>query len=159
MSAPLRPLSWYKKLASKKGRLKSGCFIVEGERAIGQIVENRPEKITEVLTTGDLPAVYHHYAVRQLTESQFQSISQTKTPQGIMAIVRLPSEIYSTDLPAETGNRVLLLEDIQDPGNVGTLIRTAAAFDYSGIIMTENCADPLAPNPNNARLTIIKAKW
>ena len=159
MPSPLKPLSWYKKLASKRGRLKSGAFIVEGERAIRQIAENKPAEIIEFLTTGDLPAVFSNYPVRQLTESQFHSISQTKTPQGIMAIVRLPSEIYSTDLPADTGKRVLLLEDIQDPGNVGTLIRTAAAFDFSGIIMTENCADPLAPKTVQATAGAALSLW
>ncbi len=159
MSAALRPLSWYKKLASKRGRLKSGAFIVEGERAIGQIAENQPQLIMEVLTSGDLPDTYNNYPLRYLTESQFRSISQTKTPQGIMAIISLPSEIYSADLPSNKGNRVLLLEDIQDPGNVGTLIRTAAAFDFSGIIMTENCADPLAPKTVQATAGTILSLW
>jgi TrmH family RNA methyltransferase len=122
-------------------------------------MENKPEEITEVLTTGDLPSIYSDYPVRQLTESQFHSISQTKTPQGIAAVIRLPSEIYSADLPADTGKRVLLLEDIQDPGNAGTLIRTAAAFDFSGIIMTENCADPLAPKTVQATAGAVLSLW
>ena len=60
-------------------------------------------------------------------------------------MVQLPADTYSHSLPVDAGSRVLLLEDIQDPGNVGTLIRTAAAFDYSGIMLTEKCADPFSP--------------
>ncbi len=61
------------------------------------------------------------------------------------ALVRLPSDTYTDMLPVQEETRILLLEDVQDPGNVGTLIRTAAAFDYSGIILTDKCADPFSP--------------
>jgi TrmH family RNA methyltransferase len=159
VSTPLRPLSWYRKLASRKGRLKAGAFLVEGDRAIRQVISSQPEGITEILTAREPPPAYRNYPVRSVTESQFRSISQTKTPQGIMAVVRLPMEIYSADLPVDTGTKVLLLEDIQDPGNVGTLIRTATAFDYSGAILTENCADPLAPKTVQATAGTVLSLW
>ncbi|MCJ7523371.1 MAG: RNA methyltransferase, partial [Dehalococcoidia bacterium] len=90
---------------------------------------------------------------------QFSSISNAVTPQGIMAVVRIPDDIYSDSLPDNTGTRVLLLEDIQDPGNTGTLIRTAAAFGYSGVILTEKCADPLSPKCVQATAGAVLAVW
>jgi TrmH family RNA methyltransferase len=54
---------------------------------------------------------------------------------------------------------VLLLEDIQDPGNVGTLIRTAAAFDFSGVVLTEKCADPLSPKCVQATAGSLLSVW
>jgi TrmH family RNA methyltransferase len=159
VSTPLKPLSWYRKLSSRKGRLKAGAFLVEGDRAIRQVISSQPEEIIEILSTEETPPAYRNYPVRSVTESQFRSISQTKTPQGIMAVVRLPAEIYSADLPVDTGTKVLLLEDVQDPGNVGTLIRTAAAFDYSGVILTENCADPLAPKTVQATAGTVLSPW
>jgi TrmH family RNA methyltransferase len=60
-------------------------------------------------------------------------------------VVRVPEGIYTDRLPDDPGTHMLLLDDIQDPGNVGTLIRTAAAFDFSGIILSDKCADPLSP--------------
>jgi len=159
MSTLLKPLRWYKKLATKKGRLEAGTFLVEGDRAIKQIIASHPEKIIEILTVEEPPPVYRNYKVRLLTESQFLSICITRTPQGSMAVVNMPADIYSDYMPEDAGNKILLLEDIQDPGNVGTLIRTAAAFDFSGVIMTENCADPLSPKCVQATAGTVLSVW
>ena len=159
MSTLLKPLRWYKKLATKKGRLEAGTFLVEGDRAIKQIIASHPEEIIEILTVEEPLPVYRNYRVRLLTESQFLSICITRTPQGSMAVVNMPADIYSDYLPEDAGNKILLLEDIQDPGNVGTLIRTAAAFDFSGVIMTENCADPLSPKCVQATAGTVLSVW
>jgi len=159
MSTPLKPFRWYKKLATKKGRLEAGAFLVEGERAVKQIISGHPDEIIEILTIEEPLPVHRNYTVRLVTEGQFRSISSTMTPQGTMAIVRLPVDICSDFLPEDVGNKILLLEDIQDPGNVGTLIRTAAAFDFSGVIMTENCADPLSPKCVQATAGTVLSVW
>ena len=158
MSAPLKPLKWYKKLATKKGRLEVGAFLVEGDRAIRQIIDNRPDEIIEILAVEEPLPVYRNYAIRLVTESQLHSICLTRTPQGIVAVVRLPEDMNGR-LPEDAGNKILLLEDIQDPGNAGTLIRTAAAFGFSGVIMTENCADPLAPKCVQATAGTVLSVW
>jgi TrmH family RNA methyltransferase len=142
---PLKPLKWYKSLATVKGRLEAGAFIIEGHRAIQQIILSHPHEIIEIISIEKPPSVYCNYPVRLVTESQFRSICSTRTPQGILAIIRTPVDTYSDHLPQNTGSKILLLEDIQDPGNVGTLIRTATAFDFSGVILTEKCADPFSP--------------
>ena len=159
MSAPLKPFKWYKKLATKKGRLEAGAFLVEGDRAINQIIGSHPDEIIEIITVEEPLPVYRNYAVRLVTESQLRSICLTRTPQGTMAVVRLPVDMCADYLPEAVGNKVLLLEDIQDPGNVGTLIRTAAAFDFSGVIMTENCADPLSPKCVQATAGTVLSVW
>jgi len=142
---PLKPLKWYKDLATRKGRLAAGAFLVEGQRAIGQVTRSSPGSVIEILYTGEQPYRYGNYTLRPLTGNQMQSISSARTSQGTIAVVRLPDDTDSDQLPVEAGHRILLLEDIQDPGNAGTLIRTAAAFDYSGIILTDKCADPFSP--------------
>jgi len=159
MSLPLKPLKWYKKLSTKKGRLEAGAFIVEGDRAIKQIIGNHPDEIIEILTVEEPLPAYRDYTVRLVTESQFRSICHTRTPQGTMAVVGSPVDMYSDHLPEDAGNKILLLEDVQDPGNVGALIRTAAAFDFSGVIMTENCADPLSPKCVQATAGTILSVW
>ena len=159
MSAPLKPFKWYKKLATQKGRREAGAFLVEGDRAIKQIISSQPEGIIEILTITEPPPVYRNYAVRLLSESQFRSICLTRTPQGTMAVVRLPVDIGADYLPEEAGDKILLLEDIQDPGNVGTLIRTAAAFGFSGVIMTESCADALSPKCVQATAGTVLSVW
>ena len=159
MSTPLKPVSWYKKLATKKGRLEAGAFVLEGDRAIKQIIDSHPSEIIEILTVAEPLPVYRNYSVRFLIKSQFLSICSTRTPQEIMAVVNLPVDIYSGYLPEDVGNKILLLENIQDPGNVGTLIRTAAAFGFSGVIMTENCADPLSPKCVQATAGTVLSVW
>jgi TrmH family RNA methyltransferase len=159
LEGQLKPLSWYKKLATKRGRLEAGAFLVEGDRAVEQIAASHPDHILEIITAKQLPQRYRTYSIRPLTESQFRSICTSKMPQGIMALVRLPVDLYSHELPEHRGKKVLLLEDIQDPGNVGTLIRTAGAFDFSGIILTECCADPLSPKCVQSSAGSVLSVW
>ena len=155
----LKPLKWYKKLATKKGRLESGAFLVEGERAIRQIFTVNPDKVLEIITTSELTPPFQPFPVRFVNDSQFRSICLTKTPQGPIAVIRLNPETYSDQLPGTLGAKVLLLEDIQDPGNVGALIRTAAAFDFSGIILAEKCADPLSPKCVQSSAGSVLSVW
>jgi len=159
MTTPMKSLKWYRQLADRKGRLEAGVFIIEGEKAIRQVVAGRPESVTEIICVEKPPAAFRDYPARTVTASQFQYISSTQTPQGIMAVVRIPSDTYSSVLPADTGSRILLLENIQDPGNTGTLVRTAAAFDYDGVILTENGADPLAPKCVQATAGTVLSLW
>ena len=156
---PLQPLKWYKKLSARKNRQESGVFSVEGSRAIGQIIAAAPESILEILAVTEPPSAFRDYPLRIITESQFQSICHTRTPQGIMGVVALPVGTYTASLPEKPGVKILLLEDIQDPGNIGTLIRTAAAFDFSGVIMTESCADPFAPKVVQASAGSVLSIW
>jgi len=120
---------------------------------------SHPSEIIEFLTVDEPLPVYANYDVRQITESQLLYICNTRTPQGTLAVVKMPADIYSGSLPSEIGDKVLLLEDIQDPGNVGTLIRTAAAFGFSGVIMTEKCADPLAPKCVQSTAGTVLSVW
>ena len=156
---PLKPIKWYKMLATRKGRQETGVFLIEGDRAIRQIIEIRPAEITEIVTKEELPSAYSSYPRREVAEGQFRAICSTRTPQGPIAVIRIPRGIYSGRLPQDSSGRVLLLEDIQDPGNVGTLIRTAAAFDYAGVILSEKCADPLSPKCVQATAGSILSLW
>jgi TrmH family RNA methyltransferase len=155
----LKPIKWYKNLTTRKGRLESEAFLVEGDRAIKQIISRNPDEIIEVVSTREMPLLYHKYPKRLVTDSQLRSISSTKTPQGTIAVVRLPMDAYSGQLPSNIGTKILLLEDVQDPGNVGTLIRTAVAFDFSGVILTERCADPLSPKCVQSTAGTILSLW
>ncbi len=159
MNTSQNPLKYYRKLATRKGRLEAGAFVIEGERAVRQVVENRPQNIIEIITIEDTPSPYPQYPHRTVTESQFRHITTSKTPQGVLAVVSLPMAAYSDRLPESPGNRVLFLEDIQDPGNVGTLIRTAAAFNFSGIILTEKSADPFSPKCVQSTAGSVLSLW
>lgn len=137
----------------------AGTFLVEGQRAIHQIISSSPDTILEILHSGEPEDIYRQYPLRQITHSQLKSISSTQTPQETIAVVQLPADTYSPGLPAVTGNKILLLEDVQDPGNVGTLIRTASAFGYTGIILTDKCADPFSPKCIQSTAGTVLSLW
>jgi RNA methyltransferase, TrmH family len=157
----VKPLSWYKDLADARKRREAGCFIVEGRRAVEQIKTSAPESIEELLVTEKLLDEFRIFScpVRVLTERQFKSICTSKTPQGAAAVVRIPENSFSGELPQKTGDRLLLLEGVQDPGNVGALIRTAAAFDFNGIILNDECADAFSPKAVQASAGSILSVW
>ena len=159
MVAPAKPLKWYKELAGKKGRLGAMAFLVEGEKAIRQIFGGHPEAIIEIVALEELPPDFRNYPVRRVTPRQFGYISTSRTPQGIAAVVKLPADTYTTSLPAGPGAKILLLEDIQDPGNTGTLVRTAAAFDFSGVILSDKCADPFSPKVIQSTAGAVLSLW
>jgi TrmH family RNA methyltransferase len=154
-----RPLKWYKQLATTKRRLEAGAFLVEGQRAIDQIVQHHPQAIREIVSTAELPPAWQAYPRRSVTPAQLRAMAQTQTPQGLLAVIQLPLATYHDALPVTTGTRVLLLEDVQDPGNVGTLIRTATAFGFSGVILSHKCADPFAPKCVQATAGTILSLW
>ena len=159
MTPPLKSLKWYRQLSERKGRLETGFFIVEGEKAIRQIIDAQPEAISEIVGTGNVPDAFNKYPSRIVSEKEFRYISTAQTPQGILVVVKFPEDTYSSKIPEIIGKRILLLEDIQDPGNTGTLIRSAAAFDFAGVILTENGADPLSPKCVQATAGAVLSVW
>lgn len=158
-SESLKPLKWYKDLANFRDRLGAGAFPVEGEKAIDQILSGYPDQVIEIISTAELSSRYGGHKVRIVSENQLKSISSTRTPQGIIAIVHLPLDTYSDTLPEKIGTKLLLLEDIQDPGNAGTLIRTAAAFDFSGLIMSDKSADPFSAKCVQSTAGTLLSLW
>jgi TrmH family RNA methyltransferase len=159
LSLPLKPLKYYRRLATRKGRLEAGAVIVEGERAIRQVVEASPGSIVEMVSVSGMQARFPQYPRRTLTRAQFRTIATTKTPSGVLAVVGMPQDTYATHFPERPGDRLLLLEDVQDPGNVGTLVRTAAAFGFSGVILSGRCADPFSPKAVQATAGSVLSVW
>ncbi|MBN1577063.1 MAG: RNA methyltransferase [Chitinispirillaceae bacterium] len=102
---------------------------------------------------------YTGIPLRELSAGQLKTIASSTTPQGVIAVVRIPAGSYLSALPADPGNRIILLEDVQDPGNVGTMIRTAAAFDFSGVLLSRHCADPFAPKAVQSSAGAILIPW
>lgn len=159
MKGPWKPLNWYRELAGARGRQEEGFFIAEGPRAIAQIEAAAPGAIDHLVAVEGSSFQTYGYPVRTVSESRFRALSSTESPQGIMAVVPVPEGMYTPVLPAQRGSRVLLLEDVQDPGNTGTLIRTAAAFDYGGVILSKKCADPLSTKCVQSSAGTVLSLW
>lgn len=135
-----------KELMKKKAaRKKNGKFVVEGIRAVQEI----PKEIQiEYLLVSDQveESTYSGIKAKQilvLSDDLFSGISETETPQGMMAIVNIPELLLET-MNIEDGP-YLILENLQDPGNMGTIIRTAHAFAFKGIFITKGSVDLYSP--------------
>lgn len=132
-------LAW-KSLKEKKGRLEHHSFLVEGTKMVGEALASGL-KVKAVLLREDyavvpeLPPALPAYV---LPEHVFNSISEAKTPQGILAELELRVK------PA-SGPRLLALDGVQDPGNVGTIVRTADAAGFDGVLLSRECADLFSP--------------
>jgi TrmH family RNA methyltransferase len=157
---PLKPIAWYTSLATHKARMREQAFLIEGPRAVRQIAGFMPDAIREVLIDETVDAgAWGGFPLRQLTGRQMAAVCSAQTSQGVAAVVSIPDGACSDILPTAAGGRVLLLEEVQDPGNVGTLIRTAAAFGWSGVALCNGCADPFAPKALQASAGAIMAVW
>ena len=139
----------------KKGRLRNeqGVFIVEGIRMVREIP---PAQMVQMYVTeefyrenkGELPQGIRPEVV---SSQVFAAMSDTKTPQGILAVVRQRSYQIEEMLRQEQAH-ILVLDNLQDPGNLGTVFRTAEAAGVTGIIMSRDCVDIY--NPKTVRSTM-----
>lgn len=131
------------KLHTSKGRQSQGKFIVEGLRASQSLIEEKKLKLSQIYTTEALaekvktlvPTGY----ITLVSEAVMQKMSAAETPSGIIATFEIPSKPQLNKLEAG-----VVLAQISDPGNMGTLIRSAAAMGYQTIVIVEGC-DPWSP--------------
>ncbi|ERP39153.1 TrmH family RNA methyltransferase [Chitinivibrio alkaliphilus] len=158
MSIKPRPLKWYARLQQGKYRRAEGVFLAEGARVVRQLIDAGcvPEEILYTEGAGDIPLLQE--CGRNLSQSQMSKIATTATPPRVMAVFSAGST-YTATLPETPGNRILYMEDVQDPGNVGTLIRSAAAFGFSGVILTDGGADPLSTKVVRSAAGALGSLW
>ena len=123
-------------LKQKKYRDKEGLFIVEGERLIS---ECSPEYVlAREDYAGSLDGFERVYTA---SEALFDKISDTVSPQGILGVCKIPENDIN-DFDGKEKAFVVILERVADPGNLGTIIRTADAAGADAVILSEGCADP-----------------
>lgn len=141
-------------LISRAGILKHGLFLMEGPRFVSDYLSRgTPEWILISDRAGRLPesvaedAAGMNVPVMEITEKLFSDISDTETSQGITAVCPLPS-VNIEDIPRN--GVFLLLDGISDPGNMGTIIRSAAAFGCTAVIVGKNSCCPFTPKVTRA---------
>jgi RNA methyltransferase, TrmH family len=136
-------------LTGKKARLENSSFLVEGEKIVSELTESGFE-IKSIFYTSKLSDfVFKHKLPKdaemiEISESEALRISSLKTPPGIMAEVAVPKTFYP-EMPTFEKEWCIGLDDIQDPGNLGTIIRTADWFGIKTIICSRNTVDVLNP--------------
>lgn len=134
------------KLKQKKYRQQTGTFLIEGERMLREALKT-PELLVRVFLEDDFPAPREINALNiecfRVTAEIIKAMADTEHPQGVVAIARMPQ--HQPEYLFDQSAMVLLLDRIADPGNLGTIIRTAWALDLDGILITVGCADPFSP--------------
>ena len=125
-----------KLLSSRKEREQAGLFVSDGTKLLEEAVKFDSGLHTVILSDGVDVAVPDGVRVVRVPEDVMASISPMEAPQGALFLCRLPEK---TAFAAQRG--MLLLDGIQDPGNIGTIVRTADALEVP-VVLLEGCADP-----------------
>ena len=136
-----------KQLKTKKGRDETGLFLVEGEKFVLEIPmlwEIQRYVIAKRFADGrDLSVFKKRAAIEIVRDSLFDSLADTVTPQGIIAVCK--QKHWQVSHILSTGGFILVGEKLNDPGNIGALIRTAAAAGAVGLILSEGSGDIYNP--------------
>lgn len=113
---------------------QTGCYKIEGFHLFELAKE--ANNLVEVFTLKEIKDLDESIKQYVVNEDVMKKISSSKTPQGIVAISKIKPE---QDIKSD---KILFLDDVSDPGNMGTIFRTALAFGYSDIVLTSNCCFP-----------------
>lgn len=134
---------------SKKFRQTQGLFVGDGTKLLEEAVRWAPESLQAVILREDVkcPELPGHVRGVQVSRQLMEQISQMEAPEGALFICAMPRQAVRP----EVRPRCLILDGIQDPGNVGTILRTADALDVP-VLLTEGCCDPY--NPKAVRATM-----
>jgi len=143
------------RLRNPRQRGREGLFLVEGIRGAGEFLRATvPMEIRFALVSPRLlelgggpdlnsELLGRKVPVEEMEEGELEALSDTEASQGILLVVREPET--SWPLQGDPRLRLLLLDGIQDPGNLGTLLRTARAFGVDGVVALDGTADPWSP--------------
>ena len=136
-----------KSLATKQGREEHGAFIAEGEKLVAEIRDSSL-RIRKIYQTKPIFAEGEMVSAKEM-----ERISQLKTPNTVLAVVELPQHALAVAQPDK--NLVLVLDKVQNPGNLGTIIRLADWFGITDIVCSEDTADCFNPKVVQATMGAI----
>ncbi len=152
-------IKWLVTLSEKaKERKKEGVFLVEGIKMFEEATEDYIKEVyvsesflSKYSNENELMEKLQKVSYEIVSDEVFKKISDTKTPQGILCVMK-QYKYTLEDLLKKENPMFVLLEDIQDPGNLGTILRTAEGAGVDGIIMTKETVDIY--NPKTIRATM-----
>ena len=138
---------------SRAYRRESGEYLCDGVKLLEEALKwNAPIKTVVLTETMAAPALPGGVRAVRVPDDVMRSISPMEAPQGALFTVALPENPLPETL---TGTRYLVLDGVQDPGNVGTILRTADAFDCDGVFLVNACADPYSPKTARAAMGAV----
>lgn len=139
--------------ASRAYRRTCGEYLCDGVKLLDEALRWGAPIKTAVFSEGvDVPALPQGVRAVQVPRELMESISPMETPQGALFTLALPETALPETL---TGAHYLVLDGVQDPGNVGTILRTADAFECDGVFLVNACADPYSPKTARASMGAV----
>ena len=151
-----------KLMSSAKERREQQCFIAEGVRLCGEALENGCE-IVEVFYTAPARAKYTETVEKLeakaekaylITNEIADKIADTVSPQGVFVVGRMIQNHIDLD-DIKTDGMFIMLENVQDPSNIGAVFRTAEALGLNGAMLTSDCCDPYNPKAMRASMGAV----
>ena len=148
-----------KLLSSRSERRKTGLFVADGTKLLEEAVKYWPGLQTVILSDGVEADVPENVRIVRVPEDVMASISPMEAPQGALFLGRLPE---AAGFVPKKG--MLILDGVQDPGNIGTILRTADAMDVP-VVLLEGCADPWSWKVIRStmgaafRTPVVQASW
>ena len=143
-------IKFFKTLKTKKGREETGTFLLEGRRAVRDALAHGLTPLCVILEENE-PAPDTACEVLRVSRRVLEALSDTSSPEGIMAQVAMPDTAF---LPQTLQGTVVFLDRLQDPGNIGTIIRTAEAAG-AAVIVSPECAELFNPKTVRASMSAI----
>ena len=148
-----------KLLSSRKAREEAGLFAADGTKLLEEAVKYFPGLDTVILSEGIHAELPEHVRLIRVPSDVMESISPMQAPQGALFLCRLPEKTAFVPKPG-----MLVLDGIQDPGNLGTMLRTADALDVP-VVLLEGCADPYSHKVVRSsmgavfRTPVVQSSW
>ena len=135
-------------LKKNKERKEQKAFVIEGRKMFEEICQEKSRVIKAYFSDSYIKEQYGSRALPEIpyevvADSVFEAMAETVTPQGVLAIVKMPE--YSLEEMVKNAGTLVLLENLRDPGNLGTIIRTAEAAGVSGVILSKESVDIYNP--------------
>lgn len=138
------------RLKQKKYRDEYGEFFVEGYRNALDTCTARPDSVRAVLISeskcADMRADFAAFPITVVSDAVFAKISETESSQGVISVHVVPPSVFPC-------RRCVLLDRVRDPGNVGTILRTAVALGYD--VVANNCADVYSPKVTRSGMSAL----
>ena len=144
-------IKWIHSLEMKKFRKETGCFLAEGPKIVGELLScfNCQLLVATSPWLQEMKPLLPSCEVIEVTDEELAKASLQKSPQQVLALFSLPQELLSASaiLPVEAPREslCLALDGVQDPGNMGTIIRLADWFGIEHIFCSPNSADAFSP--------------
>ena len=143
-------------LKNRKHRMREQMFLLEGKTMVSEALQGKHPLVRVLVDEAhreeyqDLYEQYKWLEWLEIDTRLFKAVADTETPQGIIAVASVPSPDFAHLMGHNAS--LIMLDQIADPGNLGTIIRTAWALDIDGVLLNDGCTDPFSPKAVRASM-------